>query len=147
MSEKQWIANIWDSERASLEQYLPEGASFGEAQQAEMSGLIGVYILPGTDMRNFWAQQQAQKWTSFGASQQAKMPGLTVDYTPTNLSNFGVAQKQGRQWTQEELEACMAQVRDEIVEAKAPVMPMETPVSGMVALLESFIALDDLINE
>lgn len=147
MSEKQWISNIWDSEARSLKKYLPEGAFFGEAQQTEFLGLTGVYILPGTDMTNFWAQQQAQKWTSFGTSQQAKMPVVPDHYTPTKLFNFGVAQKQGRQWTQEELEACMAQVRDEIVEAKAPVMPMETPVSGMVALLESFIALDDLINE
>ena len=57
MSEKKWISNIEDNERRSLELYLPEGASFGESQQTDVSGLTGVYIVPGTYMTNFWKQR------------------------------------------------------------------------------------------
>ena len=57
MSEKEWISNIWDSECRLLERYLPEGSSFGASQNTDVSGLTGVYIVPGTDMTNFWEQR------------------------------------------------------------------------------------------
>ena len=55
--EQSWVSNIWDSERRALEQYLPNGASFGVSQQTEVSGLTGVYIAPGTDMSEFWIKR------------------------------------------------------------------------------------------